>query len=408
MVDAGTRTLETRPRRSVRPAFAKLGRALRSIRQLQALFLVLVLASAWNTLGLILLVTDPLGGDRALLEALLSLALTLLLVIGGTRLAFEPFRWSLALALVWSAWAASRLLAGVVPENVLVGLLLWVCTVRALPYARLAHEHPNTYSVRRVAVLQGRSGERVADAEQDQSQRLQGSRKAWRQGRRTAATIGVLGLVGLLGARLLRPESPASLAERFRSAWNAGEQVLTERFSVAVDGLNDVGRAWPELGTLELTASDDGPRAFRSRRAFNDPRVPDRELALVFSLADGSGTVGALFDWDDGGWRASRVQLLSPDLIPVVRTFAEAWSASDAAGLLTLASSRREAVEGDLERVNEQLGTSLPSLGPAMTRLHASGFQCAQPCGRGWLVTNWGREGDGPWELMGLWYSNQR
>lgn len=396
-------------RPSVRPEFRRLAALLLSIRDLQGLFVVLFVISALRSLGMVLLLSDPLLGDGPLPEALSSLVLTALILVGGTRLAFEPFDWSLTLALSWSAWALFS--PAQASMDLSLGWGLWASVVRTLPFARFL-QVPNTHTGRRIAGLQGRSGAMLGMSEQGEVDRIRSSKRAWRRCAVGAGVVLGLGIVGIISARSLRPEEPLELAERFLIAWNQGGMEAVES-SFGAEVTDQSGRApgsaWPALGPLVSWASQEPGLETAMRRGWVEWDWVGRTLALEFSLADDSGSILAAFDRVRGGWHAARIDLVTPCVEPTMDAFAAAWDAGEDEGLLTLcAQDQIPSIVEDLQAARDRGWPS--QRGHVESRgVHASaeGIHTTFLTGRGAVWTVWTHSSD-RWHLDKLGFRTWR
>ncbi|HEX6883506.1 MAG TPA: hypothetical protein VF530_09005, partial [Planctomycetota bacterium] len=164
----------------MRPAFRDLGKALRTLRAYQAGLWSFTLLAGVVAFALAPMASDPVTGDLGLLRAVGAGLLTLLLLVAGMRVAFEPRAWLGVAALVGTAFLARAAWAG----NHLAWVLiagLWGAFGSTLPLARLLAAHPDSFSARRIAALQGVSSERGLDPEVRARQLAAASRRAWRR-----------------------------------------------------------------------------------------------------------------------------------------------------------------------------------------------------------------------------------
>ncbi|HEX6883696.1 MAG TPA: hypothetical protein VF530_09965, partial [Planctomycetota bacterium] len=339
----------------MRPAFRDLGKALRTLRAFHVGLWSITLLAGAAAFGLAPMASDPVTGDLGLLRAAGAGLLTVLFLVAGARVAFEPRAWLGFAALVGTAFLARAAWAG--DHFAWVCLAgLWAAFGSTLPLARLLAAHPDSFSARRIAAMQGVSSERGLDPEVRARQLAAASRRAWR---RAALPIGLF-VAGfgpyLAWQRTLRPEPPEQLLAAFTTAWNAGLEPVLREFKAPEHLLEQLERlqrdgTFPRIDAVDSFGTADRMGSWLLPRSFDDPRVPDRATRVELSVAGGSATLLAGFAVTERGgpWRLVAADVLEPRLAPVLERFVAAWNAGSQDELLALVDAERSGVLGPQE-----------------------------------------------------------
>ncbi|MEQ1892281.1 MAG: hypothetical protein ABL998_07045 [Planctomycetota bacterium] len=370
------RRFQKRKRRA-RKELAELSAGVAEIARWQEGLVALVLLSLWVAGQRFVVASDPVRGNVALLEALASAGFAGLLILDGGRLAFEPRRAALRLALPGTGFGVWFFVqrGDILPLILTAGL--WTLFLRAGTLQRLLEAHPDAYSARRLARLRGASGRRGVEEDVRAAEVARASERECRRTRRLLLAPALFGALASAWALAVRPENPRAFLERYRLERNA------ESANTGAPGL--LSASW--FGT------DDGHRPFWARyhQDGNDPEVPDRWLAAFFPLADDSATLGVEFRVEDG-WELSRERSFGPDLLTrleaAAAAFRNAWEWGTRAELAALGPADPTAQRALFLRDGEVEPKLRSALGPHTLEL-AWQLEIAFPCEGHWLHTYW-------------------
>ena len=370
------RRFQKRKRRA-RAELAELASGVEEIVRWQQGLAVLVLLALYMSGQRFVVASDPVRGNLALLEALASTAFAGLLILDGGRIAFEPRRAALRLALPGTGFGVWFYLqrGEILPLALMAGL--WMLFLRANTLQRLLEAHPDAYSARRLARLRGASGRRGAREEVRAAEVARASERERRRTRRLLLGPALFGACASAWALAVRPEAPHAFLERFRHERNAERALAGE----------------PELLPASWFVTDDG-RSFGPARIYryrNDPDVPDRELSAFFPLAGDGATLAIEFDHRDR-WEPVRERSFGPDLVArraaAAAAFREAWEHGTHAELAALGPTDPVAQRALFTREGHKAPGERPALGPHTFELGWQ-LEIVYRCDGKWLVTYW-------------------
>lgn len=222
----------------------------------------------------------PLG--EGVLVVVLSTLLTVCMLVGAVRMLFEPFVWTLVIALAATAVSVVHRLG---PDplgvtfywSVAWAVLAWAAVVPTLWFQRLITNHKDRYILHH-AGRRTRHAIQGCSAEERHERLLRAMRKAGRRAWKNATiAAGLVTLASVLGTKMvldgMRPQELSLALSAFEADWNAADLDALEglfRPDVRVEqsrrlrGVVDAfgwERPLPRLGTHETQLEDGITRA---------------------------------------------------------------------------------------------------------------------------------------------------
>jgi hypothetical protein len=312
------------------------------------------------SLAPLLALTDPRVPMAAVLVLVAVYLLPLLTcLIAVTRIALNPFAWTLGIAILSTVVFVNQLtgvaIAGhigslrllIAGAEALIVLGLWLSMPSMVRVRRLLRRHPGAFAAR---ALLGVVASRDVGA--DELRRL-AVRAAWkRAGVYVAIATGVVALVVAVVWAEFRPRPLERTLDGFTEAWNRSDLNGVVAF-VAID------RSTAERARLEKV---------RTARAWSSlpPLVPATGAVLGalegpqevrLHLRGRDECVTSVWARSGAAWELTRLDLPSPPIGPEVEVFTRAWNASDVEGLSELfAESSRARFRAYFDRLIHQRG----------------------------------------------------
>lgn len=336
-------------------ASRELNKASRSIEFVRNVLWIPTILFFLLSLAPIFALTDPRVSLPAVLVLVaLYLLPVLLCLIAVTRIALNPFAWTLVIAIL-STVALVLQLAGFVTatrlgalpllitlSDALIVLGLWLAMPSMTRVRRLLRQHPGEFAAR---ALLGVVATRDVGAEELRRLAL---RAAWK---RAGVYIGIAVAVVVLATTVawtgFRPRPLERTLEKFTEAWNRSDVdgvvafVASERASAERASIEKVrvARAWSSLPPLV-------PATGAVLRALEGPKE------VVLHLVGRDESVTLVWARSGAAWELTRLDLPPPPIRPAVDLFVQAWNASDVDHLVeSFAESSRARVRTYFDRL---------------------------------------------------------
>ncbi len=365
------------------------------------------LAYAVATLFAVLALANPeVPREGGLLVVVLTVGMSVLLGTAALHLLFQPFLWTLAVALLASGVAAVHAVGPNPYGAALLGsaawaVLSWVLLLPAWKFQSGIRHHKDLYVLVHASL---RTRQAVRDrAPGERHERLlramrRADRKAWKL---SAGAAVALVLLSALGTRLAlqnaRPQTFEDALAAFETAWNDGG--IAELEPLFDDRVQDVEGTWfrgvaTGHGWAEATPTlPDGTRSVTEREGRVDYVVAGVDVTARFVLVDLE-------------WRLAKIELPYPSLEPALERFRTAWNAGDTRALASFVSpGRRTAIFEQLETSRTRRGWDVfPTvLGTRMTDVREREATALMDLGDGKeLKTTWFFRDDGAWGVFGI------
>ncbi len=345
----------------------------------------------------------PVG--PGIVVVVLATALTAILAIGAIQILFQPFLWTVLVAVLASIVSYVHLV-GPNPMGLAFYLsagcatLFWSATFPAWRVRTLIHEYKDLYILHHASRKTRKSvhhqPEEAKHAQLDGAMQ-RANRRAWKiAGTSVAGLLVVSGVGSYAVYAKVRPPALEPSVASFEGAWNRGDleavAALFPRDAVAhqTEWLRNValGNGW----TSETPVFEHGEW------------LEDDGSARVTYTANGREVV---VRWArvDRVWRLIEVGLPNPPLEPLLARFRAAWSTSSAPAVSAFFQEPfRERMTASIESSTSLRGwDTYPDLPAPVCSEDDDGYQIAAfAIESGDVVTKWTFRADGTWGLHGL------
>ncbi len=365
------------------------------------------LAYAVATLFAVFALADPqVPKEEGLLVVGLTVAMSVLMGTAALHLSFQPFAWTLAVALLASGVAVVHTVGPNPYGAALLGsaawaVLSWILLIPAWKFQSGIRHHKDLYILCQ-ASLQTKQSVRGRSPGERHERLLRAMRRADRRAWKLSAVAAVaLVLVSFFGTRAAlgtaRPATFEAALAAFESAWNnsglEGVEPLFHERVREIEGtwLRGVatGHGWREA----LPTLPEGKRSVSRSKGQVDYAFDGMDLTVHFVLKDLE-------------WALTKVELPYPPLEPAIERFRSAWNAGDSEALADFASAeRRAALFQQLEQSRTRRGWDVfpPVQGTKMRNVSERGATAIMDLGQGReLETTWYFRDDGAWGVFGI------
>ena len=348
----------------------------------------------------------PLGGG--VLVVALLVAMSVLMGSAALHLLFQPYLWTLAVALLATGIAVVHAMGPNPFGLALLGSAAWAALSWALlvPAHRLQtgiEHHRDLYienfaSLRTKQSMKGRSpGERHARL---LAAMRRADRKAWKISAFAGGALVLASTVGVLFAlETARPQTFEAALAAFEDTWNGGS-------ADGIEPLFDARVRAVEATRLRAVSAGYGWRAALPTLPEGALRAGDSELERDVEYDLSGIDLIARFALRDLEWRLVDLQLPCPPIEPALERFRSAWEAGDVQGLADLHSPERRAeVREQLEESRSRRGWDVfpPILGTQLRDMSDRNATAVLDLGGGRDVTvTWYFRDDGVWGVFGL------
>jgi hypothetical protein len=393
------RSAESKERRRAASALQRSYRWIRAVA-----WLYRVSAVVWGLAAIGRMATLPSDAiDPLVLTVELAFlsVMVAVFVVGSIQVRFQPFAWSLGIALLATlnaagVWANAREspLAPIVASAWAV--LVWAAVPATARFRRLVREHGDLYIVHRIhGTHRRRRDSRSSDEELLAAARSRALRTS------AVAAVLVLALSGAGGWTVYaqRPDTLEFVLEDLAAAWDRGdvealgawlppdERVETERYVAAVADAHGWGAAWPRVAEVEWRLETTGRGA--------------AELVL-----EDGGVVRTVWRLQGSAWEIADLTLPLPPMDDIVVRFTHAWNRSDLDGITTFFRlGSRDKMKRGIESSAARRGwadTLPPILETTAVQRGDGRTELSHQLDDGVLVTRWQFEDDGAFRLTGL------
>lgn len=342
---------------------------------------------------------------EGVLVVALSTLLTVCMLVGAVRMLFEPFAWTLLIALVATAVSAVHRLG---PDplgvtfywSVAWALLAWVAVVPTLWFQRLIARHKDRYILHHAGRRTRHAVQGCSPAERHE-RLLRAMRKAGRRAWKNAAiAAGLVTVASALGTRMvidgMRPEEHSLALAEFEAAWGSADldalerlfrpdvrDELSPRLRGVVEGFG-WGATLPFLGTPE-TRREDG-------------------ITRTSYPLEGLG-LSTLWALSGPEWFVLGLDLPVPPLERALERFVAAWHASDGPAIAAFVPDEyRESQLHTNERALRLRGwTSFPPILDTAVGEYVDGVSVVTLAVQdGTVTTKWHFASEGRWVLTSL------
>ena len=337
----------------------------------------------------------------------LCTVLTVTMLMGAIQLLFEPFVWTLVIAILASVvaavhWGGPNPLGLAFYFSAAWAVLFWLSVVPTWRFRHLIAEHKDLYVTHHASRDTRRS--LVGRSTRERHERLvRAMRLAFRRAIRISALAGLVILLLSAGgswftSTRLRPHEVGDTVAAFEQAWNAGatdevgalfqprsSEIRTEWLK-GMSLAHDWEQSWPQLSP---------------RREWTDA---DRVLWMEYNL-DGGLVMTATFAPHGRRWYVSHIELPDPPLEPFVERLVLAWQSSDARELVSLFPQKHaERMLPSIENSLELRGwTQFPPIGETRIGAPISGrADVVLKVPGGDLIARCLLDGKGRWQLNAL------
>jgi len=335
----------------------------------------------------------------------LTSLLSALLFMGAIHILFQPFVWTLTIA-VWASVISVVHFVGPNPYGVASwasaawAVLAWCTLIPTFRFRRLVEKHKDLYithhaSSRTLRSLKGRSAherhERLLAAMQ------RAARRAWKVSTLAGASIVLVGFVGSwVTLAYLRPERLEDVRVRFEAAWQSSDlDAVEDLFDARVRAVEQARL----VGKVDGHEWRDALPSLSGGRSSGE----DGERTVTYELAGvDDATLRVHWLQAEGAWRIERLELPVPPFEPVLAAFVEAWRASDPEAIASFfAPDSRAEMRDSIASAAEGRGwTAFPDLPEPRLTLPTEGrARAVFRVGRGELETEWHYRIEGRWVL---------
>ena len=297
------------------------------------------LAYGGVTLAAIVALTSPEVPLRpGLLVVGLCTVLTVTMLMGAIQLLFEPFLWTLVIAILATMvaavhWGGPNPLGLAFYFSAGWAALFWLSVVPTWRFRKLIAEHTDLYVTHHASRDTRRS--LVGRSRRERHERLvRAMRRAFRRAIRISAVAGLVILLVSLGGSWLavnrvRPHEVKETVAAFEQAWSSG--AADQIGDLFLPQLSEARAAWLQ-GMSEAHGWSEGWPQLKPRREWTDA---DRVRWLEYNL-EGGLIMTATFAPHRRRWVVGSIELPDPPLEPFVDRLVAAWESSDVRQLVAL------------------------------------------------------------------------